>query len=112
MITEVKKRERERKKRIFSKFDYTPKLYIPRTINTWRKLLSTAIWADKNGRVACTSSQTQNLDFIPESKIQFRIYFQQKKTCNVKKICHSSDDYLIFYCSQNPLWMPEGKVNV
>ena len=83
MITEVKKRERE-KKRIFSKFDYTPKLYIPRTISTWRKLLSTAIWADKNGRVACTSSQTQNLkkyrnvDFIPESKIQFRIYFQQK----------------------------------
>ena len=30
-------------------FNKRPKLYIPSTINIRKKLLSTAIWADKNG---------------------------------------------------------------
>ena len=71
-------KEGEKKKNIQQVWLY-PKLYIPRTINTW---------ADKNGRVACTSIQTQNskkyrnLDCIPGLKIQFRIYFQQKNLQN------------------------------
>ena len=44
------------------------KLYIPSTINSWRKLLSTAIWVYKNGlvsgRLACSSSKTKNLKNI------------------------------------------------
>ena len=53
-----------------------PKLYIPSTINIRKKVLTKAIWADKNGlvfgRLACTSSKTEifkqnrNLDFNPE----------------------------------------------
>ena len=44
-----------------------PKLYIPSTINIWKKLLSTAIWADKN----------RQIDFYPEF-IQFRMHFHPK----------------------------------
>ena len=44
------------------------KLYIPSTINIWEKVLTKAIWADKNGlvsgRLACTSSKTRILDKI------------------------------------------------
>ena len=40
---------------------FCPKLYIQSTINIWKKLLSTAIWANKNGlvsgRIACISSK-------------------------------------------------------
>ena len=32
--------------------DGPPKLYIPSAINIWKKLLSKAIWADKNGLVS------------------------------------------------------------
>ena len=53
------------------------KLYIPSTINIWKKVLTKAIWEDKNGlvsgRLARTSSKTEilhkqnrNLDFNPE----------------------------------------------
>ena len=41
---------------------------IPSTINIWKKLLSTAIWADKNrlvsGRIACISSKIQRSETI------------------------------------------------
>ena len=44
------------------------KLYIPSTINIWKKLLSTAIWADKNGlvsgRIACISSKNLSSETI------------------------------------------------
>ena len=42
-----------------------PKLYIPSTINILKKVLTKAVWADKNGlvsgRLACTSSKTEIL---------------------------------------------------
>ena len=41
------------------------KLYIPSTINIWKKVLTKDIWADKNGlvsgRLACTSIKTEML---------------------------------------------------
>ena len=47
--------------RLIQKARPETKLYIPSTINIWKKLLSTAIWADKNGlisgRIACISSK-------------------------------------------------------
>jgi hypothetical protein len=53
------------------------KLYIPSTIIISRKLLTAAIWADKNGlvsgRLACTPSETQNIKKIIEIKIQFKL---------------------------------------
>ena len=58
------------------------KLYITSTINIWKKLLSTAIWADKNGLVSgkivvfqvktWDLKQYSNLDLYPEF-IQFRM---------------------------------------
>ena len=60
------------------------KLYIPSTINIWKKLLSTAIWADKNGvvfgRIAWISNKNQKFEKIYQSFfysefIQFRINF-------------------------------------
>ena len=35
-----------------SQFVVPPKLYIPSTINIWKKVLTKAIWADKNGLVS------------------------------------------------------------
>ena len=44
------------------------RLYIPSTIKIWKKVLTKAIWADKNGlvsgRLACTSSKTEILNKI------------------------------------------------
>ena len=48
-------------------YDNAKKLYIPSTINMWEKLLSTAIWADKNNLVVFYS------EFIP-----FWMYFYPK----------------------------------
>ena len=49
------------------------KLYIPSTINIWKKVLTKAIWADKNGlvsdRLACASTKTEilnKIDYNPE----------------------------------------------
>ena len=40
-------------------------IYIPSTINIWKKVFTKAIWADKkglvSGRLACTSSKTEIL---------------------------------------------------
>ena len=66
-----------------------PKVYIPRTTNIWKKVLTKAIWADKNGlvsgRLAQTSSKTEilhkqnrNLDFNPEFSSWYRIFFHPK----------------------------------
>ena len=45
-----------------------PKLYIPSTINIRKKVLTKAIWADKNGlvfgRLTCSSSKTEILNKI------------------------------------------------
>ena len=44
------------------------KLYIPSTINIWKKGLSTAIWVDRNGlvsgRIACISSKNLRSETI------------------------------------------------
>ena len=43
-------------------------LYVPNTINIWKKVLTKAICAEKNGpvsgRLACTSSMTEILNKI------------------------------------------------
>ena len=61
------------------------KLYIPSTTNNWKKLLSTAIWADKNGlvfgRIACNSSnnlKSERTSSFYFYSIQFRMYFHPK----------------------------------
>ena len=44
-------------------FGEESKLYIPSTINIWKKVLTKAIWAVKNGlvsgRLACTSTKSE-----------------------------------------------------
>ena len=44
-------------------FGEESKLYIPSTINIWKKMLTKAIWAVENGlvsgRLACTSTKTE-----------------------------------------------------
>ena len=37
------------------------KLYVPSTINIWKKVLTKAIWADKKWARFCTSSKTEIL---------------------------------------------------
>ena len=59
------------------------KLYILSTINFWKKVLSTAIWADENGlvfgRIACISSKNlRSESSLYLEFIQFRIYFYPK----------------------------------
>ena len=91
-----------------------PKLYSQSTINIWRKLVRTAIWADKNGLVsvseACTSRKPKNfkqycnLEFNPEILIQFRISFhlpnlESERNKQWFKPC------LIFYCNYNPFFL-------
>ena len=62
------------------------KVLHPKYYNTWKTMLYTVIWADKNGlvsvRLACTSSI---LDFNPEFSIQSRI------PCKVKEIIRDSN---------------------
>ena len=60
------------------------KLYIPRTINIWKKLLSTAICADKNGQV---SGKGQLI-----SKANFKVFIRTKKPTKI---------FLFFWPSQN-----------
>ena len=73
------------------------KVLHPKYYNTWKTMLFTVIWADKNGlvsvRLACTSSI---LDFNPEFSIQSRIPWK------VKEIIWDSNLDLTFYRSQNP----------
>jgi hypothetical protein len=104
-----------------------PKLYIPSAINTWRKLLSTDILADKEWagfwqislyikyihmyNLEILNNICRNLDFNPEYSIQFIIIFTQI-TWKVKEITFDLIHDLIFYCILNPLLMPEHKVNV
>ena len=45
-------------------FTLKPKLYIPSTINIWKKVLTKAIWADKKWADFCTSNKTEILNKI------------------------------------------------
>ena len=65
------------------------KVYIPSAINIWKKMLTKAILADKNGlisgRLACTSTKTEiflkmriHIDFNPEFQVDLECFFNQK----------------------------------
>ena len=87
-----------------------PKLYIPSAINIWKKLLSRAIWADKNGqvsgRIACMFRKTwdlkqcSNLVLFILNLFNLKCIFIQK-TWKVKETTHDLYHDLTFYCTHN-----------
>ena len=98
------------------------KLYIPSTINIWKKLLSTAIWADKNGLVSDNSlyfkyqtwdlKQYSNLViFFPEF-IQFRMYFHLKNLKSERNNPWFKPWFNILRHTQSIVCAPQYRVNV
>ena len=93
------------------------KVYIPSAINIWKKMLTKAILADKNGlisgRLACTSTKTEiflkmriHIDFNPEFQVDLEC-FSTKKTWKVKIITNDLNDDLLFHCTRNQLCVPQ-----
>ena len=80
------------------------------TINIRKKLLSTAIWEDKNGlvsgRIDYISSKNLRSEFI-----QLRMYFHPKKL-KLKEMTNNLNHDLTFYCRHNQLCVPEYRVTV
>ena len=70
------------------------------TLNIWRTLLSTTIWASKIGLISGGLAKL-NLECIFTSK-----------TSKVKEITHNLNHDLIFYSNHNPLSMSQDKISV
>ena len=51
------------------------------------------------------------LDFNPDFQFNLECIFTQN-TLKVKDITHDLNHDSIFYCSHNPLWMPEANICV
>ena len=84
-------------------FDKKTKSYIPSTINTQKKLLKIAIWADQTWAGFWQIKKYSNLIIL---NFQVHLFLAKKLT---SEITDDSKHYLIFYCYHNPLWLPEDK---